>query len=247
MTNESITAVIFDWDFTLVYTIGKNVSPDERTTMMLNQIGISRSLQAVQQAQQAQRKDAQNGKITLPVYPQAKPDFLLVYRDLLERLDVHEVNDELAYKLYTEYARLPTYLYEDVLPTLQALSRCGFRLGILSNHTISVRDAIQPLVGQFMLSEHIVISEEIGLHKPDPQVYAQIARQMLTPPEQCIYIGDNLNVDAIGAVQYGGFARGVWVDRKGIGQEQPFPARVLRIKQLTELLDLLPCEQRLSV
>lgn len=247
MTNESITAVIFDWDFTLAYTISKDISPDERTTMMLNQIGISRSLQDVQQAQQAQREDAQSGKITLPPYPQAKPDFLLIYSDLLERLDVREVNDELAYKLYTEYARLPTYLYEDVLPTLQALSRCGFRLGILSNHTISVRDAIEPLVGQFIFSEHIVISEEVGLHKPDPGVYAQIARQLLTPPEQCIYIGDNLNVDAIGAVQAGGFARGVWVDRKEISQEQSFPAGVTRIRQLTELLDMLDCEQRTAV
>ena len=239
MTTESITAVIFDWDFTLVYTIGKDVAYDERTTMMLNQIGIPCSLQDVQQAQQAQLADVQNGVIALPTYPQTKPDFLQIYRDLLTRLGVTEVDEALVYKLYTEYARLPTFLYEDALPTLQALHNCGFRLGILSNHTTSVRATIEPFVGHFIPAEQILISEEAGLHKPEPGIYKQAAERVHTPPQQCVYVGDNLHVDAIGAVQLGGFAHGFWVDRKGTGQGQTFPANVTRITQLTELIDLL--------
>ncbi len=247
MTNEFITAVIFDWDFTLAYTIGKNVSLDERTTMMLNQIGISRSVKDVQLAHQAQQTDAQSGISTLPVYPQTKPDFLQVYRDLLTRLEVSNVDDDLAYKLYTEYARLPTFLYEDVLPTLQSLHDCGFRLGILSNHTHSVRATIETFVGNFIPSDHMVISEDVGLHKPDPEIYVQAAQRVHTPPQQCIYIGDNLHVDAIGAVQFGGFAQGFWIDRKGMGQQQTFPVGVTRLTQLTELLDVLDCERLTSV
>ena len=235
MTNELITAVLFDWDFTLGYTIGKNVTYDERTTIMLQRVGIPCTLRAVQRAQQTQAADIQNGIIQLPTYPQKKEDFLRIYGDLLNRLGIMDADEELLYKVYTEYARLPTFLYEDVLSTLQTLHDCGFRLGILSNHTITVRNTIEPLVGQYIPSESIVISEEAGLHKPNPEIYLRAADQVGTPPEQCIYVGDNLEVDAIGAVTFGGFAGGIWVDRKGAGEDMSFPMGVTRITSLSEL------------
>jgi putative hydrolase of the HAD superfamily len=149
-----------------------------------------------------------------------------------------DADDTLVYKVYTEYARLPTFLYEDVLSTLQTFDDCGFRLGILSNHTISVRDTIEPLVGHFIPSEHIVISEEAGFHKPNPEIYLRAAQQVGAPPEQCVYIGDNLDVDAIGAVTYGGFAGGIWLNRKGTNDARNFPFGVSRITSLAELVDL---------
>ena len=162
----------------------------------------------------------------------------MLYNDLLRRMGIDDVSDELLYKIYSEYARLPTYLFDDVLPTLQALQDCGFRLGILSNHTTAVRAAIEQLVNQYIPSASITISEETGIHKPNPDIYRLAAKKLNTPPEKCIYVGDNLHVDAIGAVQFGGFSSGIWVDRHGGATDQTFPIGVARISNLAEIVDL---------
>ena len=47
----------------------------------------------------------------------------------------------------------------------------------------------------------------------------------------CIYVGDNLRVDAVGAADAG--LRGIWLDRAG--SNAPSPAAVTRITSLTTL------------
>ncbi len=238
MTNELITAVLFDWDFTLAYTLSQHTTYDERTTTMFQRAGVACTLQEIQQARATQEAEIQKGVVNVPTHPQRKEDFYLLYRDLLRRIGIKNATDELVHEIYSEYARLPTYLYDDVLPALQKLQDCGFCLGILSNHTTAVRVAMEQLVGQYISTEHITISEEVGMHKPNPQIYQLAAKKINVLPERCIYVGDNLVVDAIGAVEHGGFAGGVWVNRKQIQPTHDFPIGVAQVSNLTEVVDL---------
>ena len=238
MTNELITAVLFDWDFTLAYTLSQNTTYDERTAIMFQRAGVACSLQDLQEARAHQDIDIKNGVINVPPHPQRKEDFYLLYHDLLQRIGVKNAPEDLVNKIYTEYARLPTYLYDDVLPTLQTLQECGFLLGILSNHTTAVRTAIEQLVGHYIPSERITISEEAGMHKPNPAVYHLAAKKMNIPPEKCVYIGDNLNVDAIGAVEQGGFAGGIWLNRKQAKLTENLPIGVSQVTNLAQVVDL---------
>lgn len=238
MTNEFVTAVLFDWDFTLAYTLSQSTSYDKRTTIMFQRAGVACTLEDFQEARAAQQVDMKKGVVAVPAHPQEKADFFLLYRDILNRMGVTDVSDDLVYAIYSEYARLPTYLYDDVLPTLQLLHRSDVRIGILSNHTTAVRAMIEQLVGHYIPSARITISEEVGLHKPDPKIYQRAAQKIDTPPARCIYVGDNLNVDAIGAVEFGGFAAGVWIDRHQAWRGQEFPENVTRVTNLSQIVEL---------
>ena len=64
-------------------------------------------------------------------------------------------------------------------------------------HSNLARPVIEDLVGDLVPSHHIIISEEIGVHKPAKTIYRRAASRVRTPPENCLLVGDNLTVDAL--------------------------------------------------
>lgn len=47
-------------------------------------------------------------------------------------------------------------------------------------------------------SQAVVISEEVGVMKPHPQIFAHAAEQASTKPEEILYVGDSLHSDVEG-------------------------------------------------
>jgi epoxide hydrolase-like predicted phosphatase len=52
------------------------------------------------------------------------------------------------------------------------------------------------------LFDGVVISGEVGLRKPDPEIYALAAREIATPLEQCVFV-DDIPANVRGAVAAG--------------------------------------------
>jgi HAD superfamily hydrolase (TIGR01549 family) len=239
MNRDGVKAVLFDWDFTLAYTLQKDLSHIERTAALFQGEGINYPVEAFQAARHKLLSDVALGRANGAIKPQTKREIIRFYQQLLTRLGHPDTSQELAYRIYMAYGRLPTTLYEDVLPTLQALQKADVKLGILSNHSRSVRQTIERLVGQYIPSRHITVSEEVGVHKPSRTIFRRAAICLHTRPHHCIYVGDNLHVDAIGAVVQGGYGRGIWLDRAGQGTTQDTPANVARILTLQQVLDFV--------
>lgn len=240
MNRECITAVLFDWDFTLAYTLQQDLSHIERTAALFQYQGLPYSVEDFYAARRSLVADIALGRTNGAIKPQTKKEIMQFYRQILIRLGHPDVSPELTYSIYTAYGRLPTTLYDDVLPTLHMLHQAGFRLGILSNHSTSVRPVMEKLVGEAIPAAHITISEEAHVHKPSKTIFRLAASRMGVPPDQCVYVGDNLNVDAIGAVVQGRYGFGLWLDRPNQGTMQDIPANVARITLLPQVMDFVP-------
>ena len=236
---EPVTAVLFDWDFTLAYSLGLNVSHIARTTKLFQNYGVVCTVEEVAAAQASLEADIASGKMTGSLRPQKKSQIIRLYRELLRRLNHPDESYEFAYEVYAGYGLLPHYLFDDVLPTLQALQSRNLKLGILSNHSSSVRRTIEQLVDGIIPQAQITISEEVGIHKPGKTIFQRAAHKLQEKPANCLYVGDNLAVDAEAAVQSGGYAGGVWIDR----YERPFSESlspyIHRVTNLTQLILLL--------
>lgn len=50
---------------------------------------------------------------------------------------------------------------------------------------------------------HVVISEEVGYHKPDPRIFLHTAEVLNAHIENCLMIGDNAETDMAGAIAAG--------------------------------------------
>ncbi len=73
---------------------------------------------------------------------------------------------------------------------LRALKDKGLALGIVSNNTRSVREALErqgiaPYFGT------VVISQEVDLYKPDPRILELACQQLGVPCTQSVYVGDH--------------------------------------------------------
>lgn len=237
--SSNINGVLFDWDMTLARAIG-DVPRSQILTFLFQRGGFTCSHKAVQEAMAIfQQAHARGLYPTVNMPPQTQQDIALYYRHLLELMGYAQVSMRKVLLLYHDYAHLPTSLYDDVPPILQALHSRGMILGVISNHSQAARPMMQQELGQYIAQEHIIISDEIGAYKPIPFVFRQAAASLNLPPEQCAYVGDNLEVDAIGAVEQGGFGLGLWLDRQNKGLPRPLPENVARICTLAELLDYL--------
>ncbi|MBK7894907.1 MAG: HAD family hydrolase [Candidatus Promineifilaceae bacterium] len=231
-----VTAVLFDWDFTLAYSLGPNVSHIARTTRLFQEYGVVCTEAEVAAAQASLEADIASGKMSGSLRPQKKREIIRLYGELLRRLNHPDTSYEFAYSVYAGYGLLPHYLFDDVLPTLRTLQNQNLKLGILSNHSSSVRGTIEQLMGDIVPQTHVIISEEVGVHKPSKTIFRRAASKLHQAPGSCLYVGDNLVVDAEAAVNAGHFAAGIWIDRADSGAALPLPENVFRITSLLQLL-----------
>jgi putative hydrolase of the HAD superfamily len=93
------------------------------------------------------------------------------------------------------------HLYEDTLPTLDALSAQGWAHLILSNHVPEFR-AIAEALDLTRRMRHIFNSAEIGYEKPHPQAY-RLVLEVIPDAETVWMIGDNPVADVQGAEAMG--------------------------------------------
>jgi putative hydrolase of the HAD superfamily len=94
------------------------------------------------------------------------------------------------------------HMFEDVLPTLDALAAGGINLGIISNWD----ERLRPLLGQLGLAKYfevIIISNEIGFTKPSPVIFEHTAKKLGLAPEFILHVGDSLESDVAGAKSAG--------------------------------------------
>ncbi len=82
---------------------------------------------------------------------------------------------------------------------IQTLHQRGYILGIISN-LIGTREIPEWLEkdGLAQYFKSVVLSSVLGIRKPDPAIYDHAAREIGVSPENCAYIGDNLNRDVTG-------------------------------------------------
>ncbi len=120
----------------------------------------------------------------------------------------------------------------------------GLALGALSNSEVAYQRAKLAAAGLAQVPMLVGI-DTLGLGKPDPRVFHEACRRLGTLPEETLYVGDELDVDARAAVEAG--LTGVWLDRPGSRRGGAFledegaaaEAGVLVIASLVELADLL--------
>ncbi len=111
--------------------------------------------------------------------------------------------------VYDRFAEADTWrVYDDVFPTLDALSRRGLKLGVISNWD----ERLRPLLARLGLAHYfssIVVSCEVGANKPDPRLFHQATAELAVAPHELLHVGDSYAADVLGAESVGAVARQV--------------------------------------
>lgn len=134
-----------------------------------------------------------------------------------------------AYEECKEGARR---LIPDAIETLDALG--GFRLGVISNGSSSQQRQKLASVGIQDRFAVVVISEDFGVAKPQPEIFQAACEAVGALPSACVHVGDRLEVDALGARDAG--LTGVWFNRSGEGGGPPGVSTIARLSELPALI-----------
>ncbi len=124
-------------------------------------------------------------------------------------------------------------LYDDVAPALDSLKERGIVLGLISNVDHNISPVSEELGLQKWLQLKIT-SQDVGFSKPHPEIFQAALRQAAVKPAEAIYVGDQYQIDVVGANGVG--MRGILIDRHGFFEEVTDSPR---IRRLTELADYL--------
>lgn len=126
---------------------------------------------------------------------------------------VTEVSETLFTALYDSFSTHDAWrVYDDVIPTFEALQSKGIRLAVISNWDNRLKPTLKS-VGLHDYFEVITVSGEHGHNKPAREIFDHTATALELAPDQILHIGDSLREDYEGARAAGSHA--LHLDRDG--------------------------------
>jgi HAD superfamily hydrolase (TIGR01549 family) len=125
-------------------------------------------------------------------------------------------------------------LYPDALPALAALRRQGYRLAVVANQPAERSGELRAMG---IDADVIAMSDELGVHKPDPGFFAATLALMGDPnPVDVAYVGDRPDNDVRPSAAAG--MRPIWIRRGPWGLIwEAAPEAVLVVSSLAELVE----------
>ena len=111
--------------------------------------------------------------------------------------------DPLFEELWEIFARGEHWrLADDAKDTLNTLKERGYRLAVLSNNDSRLRSVLKDLAIDFLF-EKIFISSEMGVEKPEAEIFRKVEKSFSKEPSNFLHIGDSYSRDFEGASQAG--------------------------------------------
>jgi putative hydrolase of the HAD superfamily len=125
------------------------------------------------------------------------------------RQSFKEREADALFEQYLELYEDSWVLFADVLPCLDRL--CSLRLGIITNGNTRQQRQKLAVLGIVDRFDTIIVSEDVGVSKPDPQIFRQACKTAGKELSDCFYVGDKLEIDARAASDAG--LTGIWLNR----------------------------------
>ncbi|MDO4706825.1 MAG: YjjG family noncanonical pyrimidine nucleotidase [Porphyromonadaceae bacterium] len=134
--------------------------------------------------------------------------------------------------------RQQTGLCPHALETLRYL-KGRYRICILSNGFASVQYDKLERSGLMPYVDAVVLSDEVGVHKPDPEIFRIALERMGCVAEESLMIGDSYVSDIVGASGSG--IRSIWYSPEGytLDCDAEVTPPIATITDLSELIHLL--------
>ena len=236
---QSIRTIFFDAGFTL---IRPNPSTPEICLQVCQRLNLHIQLDVVKE-RMTEAQDYYFRQMRLNRHTwgsdQAISEFWIGYYMNLLRPFIEEHDEvrlyQLAQSINEEFDKHTSWrLFPDVLPTLDALRKQKYKLGVISDWGI----ALGPILRNLNLTpyfDYLLVSAVTRYPKPSPMLYELALQRANSIADYTLHIGDSYIHDVLGARAVG--MTPVLLDRARAIEESHVDC--LLVHSLTDLLDLL--------
>lgn len=94
-------------------------------------------------------------------------------------------------------------IFPDSAKLLGELKSRGYIVGVVTNGPSHLQNHKMDTSGLRPYCDIVVVSGDVGVHKPDPALFTYTAAKLGLKPEECIYVGDHPVNDIQGALAAG--------------------------------------------
>lgn len=121
---------------------------------------------------------------------------------------------------------------------LKKLKELGYIVGVITNGPSMLQNHKMDTSGLRPYCDIVVVSGDVGVHKPDPQLFIYTAEKLGLKPEECVYVGDHPVNDIQGALSAGMKAIRIntgWFKNRDLRPDVPV---------IEDIIDVLKCLNR---
>lgn len=134
---------------------------------------------------------------------------------------------------YVAICPTKTNLFEGAHETLQYL-QAKYTMHLITNGFKESQDLKIRGAGIGRYFNQVIVSEDVGVNKPDPAIFRHALDVAGAEKETSIMIGDSLEADVMGALNFGMDA--VYFNPAGLPKPAHVPLQITRLNELTLLL-----------
>ena len=203
-------AVIFDLDDTLFDRNAAQIKVVEVIAERLPQISHGRSMERLIEA------FMESDRLSFVDYQAGAPsDGLRERRSgyFLEILGVKGDYVDIITEIYVRDYPTANIPIDGAVPLVMEISKT-YPVAVVSNGLPDVQYKKIEAIGLREVFACVVLSEEIGIRKPDSQIFCYTADLLHVQPSDCLYVGDSYINDIVGAKTAG--MQACWFNRESI-------------------------------
>ena len=124
-------------------------------------------------------------------------------------------------------------LFDDALPTLEALKKQRFIIGVLSNFNKDMNSLFRELKLEPYLN-FAVTSKEVGADKPNPLIFQTALQRAGVDASEAVHVGDQYKIDVLGARGVG--INPILIDRYNFHPEVKDCPRICGLSEVSDYL-----------
>ena len=143
----------------------------------------------------------------------------------------------LIFSDYLEVYEANWKVFDDVHNGLKALKDRGVSMGVISNGNGKQQTMKLERMNLLQYFGQIIISESLGVSKPDKQIFEAAATSMGWKTSECIHVGDSIETDVRGAVEAG--MRSIWLNRRGLESPDWKGLPIVQVENFSEIIRLI--------
>jgi putative hydrolase of the HAD superfamily len=231
-----IKAVFFDLYQTLVHY---QPSQEELEAAALKSLGIETTAEALRHPMLTANEFIYNQFAKKNLSQRSREDLMALYSEY-QRIVLKEAgiaaDEKTILRLLgmMQQAKMDLILFDDVIPALDGLKKRGLTIGLISNIEQNMTAALEKL-GLAARLDIVVTSQDAGFTKPQPEIFQYALNKSGVKPTDAVYVGDQYQVDMVGAKSAG--IQGVLIDRDDYYKEQLDCPKIKTLGEIVNYLD----------
>ncbi len=141
--------------------------------------------------------------------------------------------EEIFRELQFRFPEFTTVLPESV-GVLKKLKSMGYKVGIITNGPSLNQNRKLDISGLRPYVDLAIVAGDMGVSKPNPEIFRRAALYLGVPCENCVYVGDNPKNDIQGALSAG--MKAVYIDILGVNLDIEGVPKITALNQVFDVL-----------